>query len=43
MEETKQDGAQTVLDRIIEEVKRFSQGMPQADDVTMVVVKALSA
>ena len=42
MEKTKNDSAQTVLDSIIAEVKTFSHGMSQADDITMVVVKALS-
>jgi sigma-B regulation protein RsbU (phosphoserine phosphatase) len=40
--QTKSEGAQVLLDRIIEDVQKFSHGMPQADDITMVVMKALS-
>ena len=33
--------AQELMEKISSEVKSFSEGMPQADDITMVVVKAV--
>lgn len=34
--------AQSILESIVAEVETFSSGAPQADDITMVIVKALS-
>ena len=35
--------AQDIMEKIVSEVKQFSKGAPQADDITMIVVKVASA